>query len=149
MNNRILEVLGILAVSILLGAGVWFWMGFIAGGADPKISNFTVAPEAFRFTGGEMLVQAEVTDDQSVELVAGVLSSSGIEVMRVELQLIGTEAGDSVYSGKLMVPTNIRNDGNAIDYTLRLLAMNTEGGESKKETAFQVPAPSMPPAPPD
>ena len=149
MNSRILAPLGILAGSILVGAGFWVWISFFAGGADPKISNFTVAPEAFRFTGGEMLVQAEVTDDQSVELVAGVLSSSGIEVMRVELQLIETEAGDSVYAGKLMVPTNIRNDGNAIDYTLQLLAINTVGGESKKETDFQVPAPSVPPAPPD
>ena len=149
MNSRILAPLGILAGSILVGAGFWFWMAFIAAGGDPKISNMTMAPDAFRFTGGALLVQAEVTGDLGVEQVAGVLTANGVEVMRVDLQRIETEAGDSIYSGKLLVPANVRSDGNAIDYTLQLLATNTKGQMSQKETDFQVPAPSMPPAPPD
>ncbi len=149
MNSRILAPLGILAASILVGAVFWVWMAFFATGGAPKISDMTLAPDAFRFTGGELLVQAEVTGDQSVEQVSGVLSATGVEVMRVDLRRTETQAGDSIYSGKLLVPANVRSDGKALDYTLQLLATNTAGQESQKENDFQVPAPSMPPAPPD
>ena len=149
MYSRILAPLGILAGSILVGVGIWVWVVFIAGGGAPKISNMTVDPDAFRFTGGELLVQVEVAGEQSVEQVEGVLSASGGVVMRFDLQRVETEAGDSIYSGKLLVPPNVRSDGKAIDYTLQLLVTNTAGQKSQKATDFQVPAPNMPPAPPE
>ena len=153
MNSRILAPLCILAGSILVGAVFWVWVAFIAGGGGPKISNLTVAPDAFRFSGGKLLVQAEVSGDQIVDQVTGILLASGAEVVRVDLQRIETdpkaEADDPIYSGKLLVPANVRSDGQAIEYTLQLLATNIQGQESQKEADFQVPAPSRPPAPPD
>lgn len=140
-------VLGILAVSLLMGAGLWFWMG-IFGDGRPSLKNVTVTPETFRFAGGRAVVQAEVTDDQGVEEVTAVLLADDVLVLSVGLVKSSTDANNPVYAGEFQVPANLRSDGETVEYTLQLVAVDTDGQDSKKQKTIKVPAAGVPPAPP-
>lgn len=147
MDTKYIWFLGIFAVSLLLSGAVGFWAIF-ADDRDPKFHGVSVAPAEFRFTGGSLQVMSEVGDDVAVDRVSGMLWQGESQIALVAMTRSDEGDRGPIYSAEFSVPANVRSTGQPVDYTLQLLVYDSIGQESKKEVSFAVPAPGVPPLPP-
>lgn len=147
MNNNYIWILGIIGISLVLSGGIGFWT-FFADDRDPKFHSVSAEPQAFRFVGGSLQVQAEVSDDVAVDRVRGVIWQGESQIAQAVMIQSGNGVKGPVYVAEFAVPPNVDSTGQPVDYTLQLLAVDSVGQESTEEVAFQVPAASVPPAPP-
>lgn len=148
MRRGFIWIVGILIVSLLLGGGLWVWMTSAFNGHGPQIQNISVDPSLLRFPGGTVTVRARVTSDVGVARVGGSVMQGASEYRRLPTQNHAVNSQEIVYVTEFPAPANTRNDGVAVDYLVRLVAVDSTGQESVTEAAFQVAAPALPPAPP-
>jgi hypothetical protein len=147
MGNKYAWILGIFTVSLLLSGGLAFWT-FFADDQVPEFQAVSVNPTEFRFTGGSLQVRSEVSDDEAVEGVKGVLWQGESQIAQVAMTRSDDGARGPIYSAEFTVPANVASTGQPVDYTLQLLVYDSTGQESKREMSFEVPAPGVPPSPP-
>ncbi|HEU0020444.1 MAG TPA: hypothetical protein VFR55_02040 [Dehalococcoidia bacterium] len=147
MANKYIWILGIFAASVLLSGGVGFWT-FFADDRDPRIHSVSLEPLEFRFPGGRLQVRSEISDDVAIDGVRAMLRRGDTQIALVPMKRSDDGVKDPIYSAELTVPANVRSTGQSVDYTLQLLVSDSAGQESKTEVRFEVPAPGVPPAPP-
>lgn len=141
-------MLGILALSLLLGGGLWGWMTFAAGDRSPRFQSITIDPQMLRFAGGRVVVQARVVDDIGVGRVSGAVAREGTQFARLAARQSHANSGEFTYTAEFLAPPNTRNDGVAAVYVVRLVAVDSTGQETTGEATFQVSPPPPPPPPP-
>ena len=148
MFTRLGWLIGVFALSVVLGGGLWVWITFIAVDQDPEFEAVVVQPESLRFVGGPVMVEVQVTDDFGIRKVEGAVFRSGDRQFPLELAQRTNGEETRTYIAEFSVPSNIRSDGQAVQYTLQLNVVDSVGQETSEEIDFQVSAPAPPPNPP-
>jgi hypothetical protein len=148
MSRTVVWIAGILALSLLMGGGLWAWMTFASNDQGPRFQTISVDPQLLRFAGGRVIVQARIIDDTGVSRVSGSVMQGDSQYRQLPTQDPSVDSPEFTYITEFLTPPNMRNDGVAADYLVRLVTVDSIGQETIGEVAFQVAAPAVPPAPP-
>jgi|GEM_PF-2269770 len=107
----------------------------------PQITNFQVNPQTFDFHGGEMQIQATITDDTGIQQAGVKVTYPDSSVVSVDMSHVG-----SLYSADWTAPVNARADGQNMTYSLKIVARDINGNETTStNTIATVFAPEDPP----
>ena len=148
MSRGSVWIVGILALSLLMAGGLWVWMTSAAQDQRPEFQSIDVDPPVLRFSGGRVIVQAQVTDDSGLSSVSGSVIQGDSRYRQLPTQVPPPGSREFTYVTEFPALPNTRNDGIAVGYLVRLVAVDSAGQETIGETSFQVAAPPPPPAPP-
>lgn len=148
MSRVVIWTVGILALSLLMGGGLWAWMTLASTNQGPQFQTISIDPPLLRFAGGRVVVQARIIDDTGVSRVGGSVMQGDSQYRQLPNQGPSVDSPRFTYVTELLTPPNTRNDGVAVDYLVRLVAVDSAGQETVGEAVFQVAAPAAPPAPP-
>lgn len=148
MARGVFWIAGILVLSLLMGGVLWAWMTFASNDQQPQFQTISVDPQLLRFAGGRVIVQAQVIDDTGVSRVSGSVMQGDSQFRQLTTQRPSVDSPEFTYITEFLAPPNVRNDGVAVDYLVRLVAIDSVGQETTDEVAFQVAAPAAPPTPP-
>ena len=148
MRRGVVWIVGILVVSLLMGGGLWLWMTSASNDHGPQIQEISVDPPLMRFAGGTVIVRARVTDGAGAAQVSGSVMQGESQYRQLPAQNSPVDSREFIYVTEFPAPPNTRNDGVAVNYLVRLVAVDSAGQEAVGEVAFQVAAPAEPPTPP-
>lgn len=118
--------------------------------APPLIKNVTVKPDQLSFRGGQVKISATVKDPSGVKSVKAMVTKP--DGSRDSVVMKPAEA--NTYAGTYIVPPNIRSDGKAVIYIIRVKASDKQNNETQDPgvpydgVKLQVSGPDPAPSPP-
>lgn len=117
----------------------------VADRTPPAISNAVVTPNTLRFTGGIIVIRADVTDDSGVKRVWAEVKKYDGSTNTVEL----TQAQGTTYKAQWAAPANPSVGGNTITYSVSIKAQDTANNSSSSSAlSMTVSGVGNPPTPP-
>ena len=148
MCSKIVWAAGILAASLALAGVLWLGMTVMAGDPGPQFQSIVVEPGEVRFVGGEVTVRAGVTADSGIRQVGGQALRGDARLVQLDLETPPGNPQAFAYMVRFQVPANAHPESEAVDYSIRLVAVDSAGREAVGRAAFRVLPPVLPPAPP-
>ena len=148
MWSKFAWAFGILLASLALGGGLWGWMTVVAGDQQPQFQSISVDPPQLRFAGGPVTVRAQVTDDTGLRQVSGLVLRGDAPWVQLPARTLAESPRDFTYVAQFQAPGNVEPGGVAMDYSIRLVAVDRGRQEAVGQVGFQVLPPAPPPAPP-
>jgi len=149
-HGKVFRATANLVTMTLAGLLAVFIGGDIARAADtepPKIVNPMITlPDNWRFTRGNVIISAEVTDSSGIHSVKAIVTRTSDRKVFPDMPM--TLTSGTKYSGVFACPGNPNADGQAMEYSVIIVAKDTSGNEGKASAgSFEVPAATEPPPP--
>ena len=112
----------------------------------PTVSDPTVTPPAtFRFTGGPVTISCKATDASEVKEVKATVTKQGGASAPQSVALAKKAGTTDQYEGTFACPGNIRSDGQAETYTVKITASDTKNHATTADASnLQIPAAPLP-----
>jgi len=103
-------------------------------------------PSTWDFVGGNVTVSADVVNSSQIKDIHAEITKPDSTTENVPMS--PDPAGHGTYLGTYKAPPNVRTDGQSMVYNVQVVLTDKSNAVWKSNsTAFQVPAPMIPPAP--
>jgi hypothetical protein len=148
MWSKTVWAAGILTASLALAGVLWVGMTVVGGDQGPQFQSILVEPEEMRFVGGTVTVRARLSADEGIRQVRAQVFRGDVLLLQLPEQGPPDQPRTFTYVGQFQSPGNVRPESGTVDYSIRLVAVDSAGREVVGRAAFRVLPPPLPPAPP-
>jgi hypothetical protein len=148
MWSKTVWAAGILTASLALAGVLWVGMTVVGGDQGPQFQSILVEPEEMRFVGGTVTVRARLSADEGIRQVGAQVFRGDVLLVQLPKQRPPDQPRTFTYVGQFQAPGNVRPESGTVDYSMRLVAVDSSGREVVGRADFRVLPPSLPPAPP-
>jgi hypothetical protein len=148
MWSKTVWAAGILAASLALAGVLWVGMTVLGGDRGLQFESILVEPGDMRFVGGTVTVRSRLSADAGIRQVRAQVFRGDDLLVQLPEQRPPDRPRTFTYVGQFQAPGIVHPESQAVDYSIRLVAVDSTGREVVGRADFRVLPPSLPPAPP-